>query len=182
MARVLVSASFALAAVLLAVDRSHNVFYIYGVRPLGSCQCVRSRLDLSLHESSISSSMNHICFFFDATRLTSVSALLSRNHLALHTSKAIQLIGSSLGISVFFTSSNSNVSSSNATVIITPGGVHVPIIRWCLTILSIRRAYGGAVRFRVVQIEACRQDPIPNTFVPRSRDASRSDVSKLAAT
>jgi hypothetical protein len=54
-----------------------------------------------------------------------------------HTSNAIQLMGSSLGISVFFTNSSFNVSSSNATVIITPGGVHVPIIRWCLTIVQV---------------------------------------------
>ncbi|KAH8634535.1 hypothetical protein IG631_09935 [Alternaria alternata] len=46
-----------------------------------------------------------------------------------HTSKAIQLMGSSSGISVFFTSSSLSVSSSNATVIITPGGVQVPIMR-----------------------------------------------------
>lgn len=54
-----------------------------------------------------------------------------------HTSNAIQLIGSSLGMSVFFTSSSFSVSSSNATVMITPGGVHVPIMRWCLTMLAI---------------------------------------------
>ena len=54
------------------------------------------------------------------------------------TSKVIQLIGSSFGISVFFTSSSVSFSSSNATVMITPGGVQVPIIRWCfiLAVLS----------------------------------------------
>jgi hypothetical protein len=59
----------------------------------------------------------------------SILVLLVFNCQAAHTSKAIQLMGSSSGISVFFTNSSSNVSSSNETVIITPGGVHVPIIR-----------------------------------------------------
>jgi hypothetical protein len=54
-----------------------------------------------------------------------------------HTSKAIQLMGSSSGISVFFTSSSFKVSSSKETVIITPGGVQVPIMRWCLTMLAV---------------------------------------------
>jgi hypothetical protein len=45
--------------------------------------------------------------------------LLSRtNSSGAHTSNAIQLMGSSSGISVFFTNSSFSVSSSNATVII----------------------------------------------------------------
>lgn len=42
-------------------------------------------------------------------------------------SKVIQEIGSSLGISVFFTSERVRASSSNATVNMAPGLVHVPI-------------------------------------------------------
>jgi hypothetical protein len=55
----------------------------------------------------------------------------------VRTSKAIQLMGSSSGMSVFLTNSSLSVSVSKATVMMTPGGVHVPIMRWCLTIVLL---------------------------------------------
>ncbi len=47
------------------------------------------------------------------------------------TSNVIHDIGSSSGMLVLFTSFRVEASSSNSTVKIAPGGVHVPIIRWC---------------------------------------------------
>lgn len=60
------------------------------------------------------------------------------------TSKVIHDIGSSSGISVFLTSFSSNFSSSNWTVKMAPGGVHVPIIKWWRGILD------GGGRWRTV--------------------------------
>jgi hypothetical protein len=37
---------------------------------------------------------------------------------------------------VLFTSSSVNFSSSKATVKMAPGGVHVPIIKWCTGIVQ----------------------------------------------
>jgi uncharacterized membrane protein YidH (DUF202 family) len=81
--------------------------------------------------------MRHICSFFDAAN-PMISCYACYDFMKwTRTSKAIQLIGSSLGMSVFFTSSSFSISSSNATVMMTPGGVHVPIMRWCLTMLAV---------------------------------------------
>ena len=62
----------------------------------------------------------------------------SRYNITL-TSKVIQEIGSSLGISVFLTNLRVNASSSNSTVTMTPGGVQVPIIRWCFMAVATAR-------------------------------------------
>jgi hypothetical protein len=47
------------------------------------------------------------------------------------TSNVIHDIGSSAGMDVLLTKFRVHASSSNSTVKIAPGGVHVPIIRWC---------------------------------------------------
>ena len=54
-----------------------------------------------------------------------------------HTSKVIHEMGSSLGISVRLTSLRVRASSSNSTVKMAPGGVHVPIIKWWRGILEV---------------------------------------------
>ena len=56
------------------------------------------------------------------------------------TSNVIHDIGSSSGMMVFLTSLSVNASSSNSTVKMAPGGVQVPIIRWCF----IATLYWGA--------------------------------------
>lgn len=58
-------------------------------------------------------------------------------HYSERTSKDIQLMGSSCGISVFFTSSSFSVSVSNETVMMTPGFTQVPHIRWCFVMLGV---------------------------------------------
>ena len=52
------------------------------------------------------------------------------------TSNVIQEMGSSSGIAVLLTNLKVNASSSNSTVNIAPGGVHVPIIRWCFIVTA----------------------------------------------
>lgn len=47
-------------------------------------------------------------------------------------------MGSSWGISVRFTSSQVNFSSSKAMVKMAPGGVQVPTIKWWMGILAVR--------------------------------------------
>lgn len=63
--------------------------------------------------------------------LAEVSELASQLTLARLTSKVIQEMGSSSGISVFLISFSVNASSSNWSVKMAPGGVQVPTMRWC---------------------------------------------------
>lgn len=51
------------------------------------------------------------------------------------TLKVIHEMGSSSGIGVLLISFSVSASSSNSTVKMAPGGVQVPIIKWCFMLL-----------------------------------------------
>lgn len=92
-------------------------------------RCVHAKRGPSLHRRAV-----------DVLTLVlqQLSAIgLQRAEETVRTSKAIQLMGSSCGISVFLTNSSFSVSVSKETVMMTPGLTHVPHIRWCFVILAV---------------------------------------------